>query len=110
MVRRNILITGSSGGIGGCIAQHLAGLDYNIALHYCHSKIDITAYAAIAGDNKVMAYQANLESEQEIMNMITGINKDMGDIDILINCAGVPGSGFIDKLSLQSWQHTLNIN
>ena len=57
------------------------------------------------------AYYCDVEDPESISPMITDIQSTVGDVDILVNCAGIYGPvGFITDVDNEKWIEAININ
>jgi NAD(P)-dependent dehydrogenase (short-subunit alcohol dehydrogenase family) len=92
---RVALVTGGSRGIGRAIAIALAEAGADVAVNY---RRDEGAAAETVADiqklgRKAKAYSASVENWDEDQQMVEGVLKDFGKIDILINNAGIASRG-----------------
>lgn len=112
MGNKNVLLVGSSGGLGQHFAKSFASAGYNLALHYLtgSEKMDILKSELSLSNIKVNSYKADISSETEVAGMIGKIQKDLGGIDILINNAGISIDGMSWKLGLDDWNKVLSVN
>jgi len=92
---RNALITGASSGIGRAIAIALAQQGSNVIINF-RSNEDL-AKEVLAECNKYskknIAVRADITKENEVKEMFGKIKKDFGNLDILINNAGIYDGG-----------------
>lgn len=109
---RIAIISGSTGGLGSAIAKEMAKAGYRLALHYFqHAEEAKKLLDEIGGEkNHHQLFQADLRNENEIVQMVASICKNMGSPEIVINNAGIPYSGLSWKQSLESWQEVFNVN
>lgn len=86
---KNVLITGSSKGIGAAIAKGLASHGANLALH-CHSNPHLAEDLAksLPGSSH-RVFQCDLADSTTIESFFSDVLKTMGSIDILVNNAGI---------------------
>ncbi len=112
MDKKNVLLMGSSGGLGQYFVKGLASAGYNLALHYFsgEEKIEALKRDMNAFEIKTGAYKADITSENEIMSMIEKIQTEFGTIDVLINNAGISIDGVSWKLGLDSWNKVMAVN
>lgn len=104
--KRNILITGSSGGIGTAIVDKLTLKDYTntIGLHYNKSKSYVNYYHFVP----MIALRADFNKPR--IDIVKKFIKNYGWIDVLINCAGVFSDVPFDKLTVEEYDGVMNIN
>ncbi len=106
---KTALITGASGGLGSAIARSLHAQGATVALH--GSRRD--ALEALAGELKERAHVlvANLtESDAVVEKLIPDAEAAMGQVDILINNAGITRDGLILRMKDQDFWDVINVN
>lgn len=109
---KNILLTGASRGIGKAAAEALAESGARIALHYNSNKEKAEALATQIG-NQSQAFGADLGSGQGPVQLWEAVMTAFGQIDVLINNAGVAVSSPVDKEDeawLHDWGHMMMVN
>jgi 3-oxoacyl-[acyl-carrier protein] reductase len=113
-LRRTVLVTGGSRGIGAAIAQEFASHGDRIAVHYSSlkSRADEVAQSLMGADHIVT--QADLRKPDEIKRMVDEVAQSFGHIDVLINNAGVFYDHPIESSTYEQWQeawaNTLGVN
>lgn len=109
---RTALITGSSRGIGQQIAIGLAQHDCDIILHG-RSPENCTATAKLLEryDVRVTTVSGELDSEEGIASIISGVKKSGRQIDILYNNAAIMSPWLpIGETPLSVWLKTMQVN
>jgi NAD(P)-dependent dehydrogenase (short-subunit alcohol dehydrogenase family) len=99
MAGRNVIVTGANSGIGLAAAQALAGAGAHVVLAVRNIEKGRTAAATIPGESEVRAL--DLASLDSVREFAAGVD---GDVDLLINNAGVmapPLSRTADGFELQ---------
>lgn len=84
---KTILITGATDGIGLLTAKHLAGRGHNVLLHGRSAAKLTDAQAEVGGHS--MVFQADLASLDETRALAQELTENAGQIDVLLNNAGV---------------------
>jgi 3-oxoacyl-[acyl-carrier protein] reductase len=109
---KNILLIGSSGGLGKHFAKGLASEGYNLALHYNEnaSKLDETIKEIGKTDVKITTYKADISDENSVKGMVDKVKADFGSIDILINNAGLSLNAVSWKLTTENWNKVIGVN
>ncbi len=93
----HVVVTGSSRGIGAAMARDLAGKGANVTL-VARSADAINSLADELGGQAV---PADLLNRQQVDELIPKIEAEIGDIDILINNAGLETTSFFHEVSAQ---------
>lgn len=90
-MRKTLLITGASAGIGAATARLAAKHGYDLALNYRsdHSGAADTARDCEAAGARVILCPADVAQPDDIANMFTQIDVEFGRLDALVNNAGV---------------------
>ena len=109
---QHALITGGSRGIGAAISNALAALGADITLlaRDAGALKKQSDYLQAEFDTKVFFASADMTSEKDIEDSFEQAVKANGDIDILINNAGIGKSAPFHKMDLDFWQATLDLN
>ncbi len=111
LVGKNILITGSSRGIGFALAQGLGNAGATIILNGRNS----TTLQAASGrlrDVGITVHESvfDVSDEGSIDREIEIIESEVGPIDVLINNAGIQIRGPLEKFSREDWQKIIDVN
>ncbi|MBN1933311.1 MAG: 3-oxoacyl-[acyl-carrier-protein] reductase [Anaerolineae bacterium] len=106
------LVTGGSRGIGRAIVKRLASMGISVAVNYV-SRPD-AAQSIVdeirGGGGVALAVQADVRSGEAVQAMVAQIEGELGEIDILINNAGITRDGLFMRMSEQDWLDVIEIN
>jgi NAD(P)-dependent dehydrogenase (short-subunit alcohol dehydrogenase family) len=108
---RVALITGAGVGFGEAISLGFAEFGCDIAA--CDLNIENpqrTAEKARKFGGRAIALQANVAVPEDITAMVEATVSQLGGIDILINCAGIPQHDAAESTPLETWDRVLDIN
>lgn len=108
-----VLITGGAQGIGKAIALELGKQGYDIVINYLTSKKEAHALKDMIIDNygvRCMAIQCDVSKEDEVDQMISSIELELGGVDILINNAAIDLSNFFHLKNAEEFRKTLDVN
>ena len=91
-MKKTVLITGGSRGIGKETAKEFAKNGYNIAINYvndCKDINDLKEELAEKYDSDVMLCKCDVSNEIDIKKMVSDVINYYGRIDVLINNAAI---------------------
>ncbi len=84
------LITGASGVIGRACAKALCEKGYALALQYHDHPERAQALAqSLPTDTPILLCPADITKEQDVLQLFSTIERRLGSIDLLVNCAGI---------------------
>ncbi len=110
---KNVFLTGATGGIGRELAFQFARSGCNLFLTGRErERLSDLADNILSEDNQVtVSYQAgDLENSQDVLSLVDGVSHSLGDIDILVNCAGSFIVKSLFESSLDDFDKSFNVN
>lgn len=109
---KNALITGASKGIGKGIAQEMARHGANIAFTYRSSAESARALESElqALGVKAQGYQSDAADFEAAQELVGGVLKEFGNIDVLVNNAGITKDNLLMRMSEADFEQVLNVN
>ncbi len=102
------IVTGGGTGIGKGIARAFATEGARVVIA-SRSEQTLNEVAKELGD-QVLAVPTDLKVEAQITALFERTIVEMGQLDILVNNSGVFEGGPIEELSLETWQHVMDVN
>lgn len=105
---KTVLVTGGARGIGRAIVRRLAEKKYNILLDYNSS--EVPALEMSKEFKNVKIFRADVTDRNEVHDMVEFAKKKFGQIDILINNAGIASSALFQDTSFEEWNRLMNVN
>jgi 3-oxoacyl-[acyl-carrier protein] reductase len=100
---KRALVTGASKGIGRAIAEELARAGATVVVGYRSGKDEAQALAAAIGGEAV---QADVSSSDDAKRLVD----EAGDIDVLVNNAGLTRDGLLARMSDDDWDTVIATN
>ncbi len=108
-VRRTVIVTGGTGGIGSAICKKMADLGHFVATTY-------------RNEDKARAWQDRMEEEgylfyiykcdvadfDESQSLVRDVAEDLGAVQILINNAGITRDSSLRKMTIEQWQDVIS--
>ena len=109
---RIALVTGASKGIGRACALRLAQDGMTVIVNYSHSDADAEAVVAEikAMGQDAMAVKADVADADQVKEMIRVITKTYGQIDVLVNNAGIVRDEFLLMLNKENLDQCFALN
>ncbi|SDM90802.1 SDR family NAD(P)-dependent oxidoreductase [Sediminibacillus halophilus] len=107
------LITGATGGIGYETA--LAAADMGASLTITGRNEEKLEQLKQTIANKyprinVLAHRADIGDEQERTNLVASAEQEIGNITLLVNCAGIGGGGLVEELEQEEMEKIMHLN
>lgn len=106
------IITGGAKGIGKAIAEELAKFGINLVINYNTSEEQAkeTKQKLIAQGYKVEIYKADVSKREEARELVKYAKDKFGDIDILINNAGIDQWKLFTDITDEEWNRMISNN
>ncbi len=99
-----ILITGASGGIGQAAAIECAEHGARIAVHYCQNQLRAEQTLGKLSGHGHALFSADLTDPEAVNGLVNEVCREMGDLDVLVNNAGISERHEFTDLDYRSWQ------
>jgi 3-oxoacyl-[acyl-carrier protein] reductase len=108
---RTAIITGSSKGLGLAMAKEFAASGANVAIlaRSPGSLAEAQAVASQGASGKVATFQCDVSKVEDIETTFAAVIKTFGQVDILINNAGVSRAMPSDQITDAVWQEDLDL-
>jgi len=108
-LKKVVLITGASSGIGAETAIHLAQLGASLSITG-RNKHNLDKVAEQCGQPKPFVIIGDLTNENDVKNIIDLTIKHYGKLDVLVNNAGIFELGGIETASLEQYNKYVMIS
>ena len=106
-----VVVTGAARGLGQAIAIKFAQAGANIAL--CDLQEDWlseTLEKVKSLGSRAETYGINVADVESVTEGIKAIESDFGQIDVLVNNAGITKDGLLMRMSEEDWDAVLDVN
>ena len=101
------LVTGGSRGIGTAIARELARAGARVAVNYRSGR---EAAEEIAAEIGGIAVEGDVADAEQAQAMVERAETELGDLDVLVNNAGVTRDTLLARMSDEDWDDVLKTN
>lgn len=106
-----VLITGAGKGIGRSLAEAFAARGARLALNDISPiNLDDTLEHILHSGGQARAYVEDIAKKMPIQALLNNVQDDLGQIDILVNCAEVEPHKTVLEMDDWDWERTLNVN
>ena len=113
MREKTVIITGANRGIGRASVKAFAEKGYDVwacARRFSEAfEADMAEEAARTGAGITPVY-FDLLNEEEIRSGVKTILSEKRDVDVLLNCAGIPHGGLLTMTSLETMREVYQVN
>jgi 3-oxoacyl-[acyl-carrier protein] reductase len=109
---KTVLITGGSRGIGKCIAENLAKEGYNVVLNYNKSEKQAKQIKKDLEEQgiNIEICKADVSKREEVKKLIKFTLNKFGNIDVLINNAGIAKLQMFNDITDSDWNEMISTN
>lgn len=111
-MKKTVVITGSSRGIGAATAKKFAENGYNIVINY--NKSEEKALCLLDDLRKLgvnaVAIKADVSKRNDCEFLINKAISEFGKIDVLVNNVGIAQQKLFTDITCKDWQNMWNVN
>ncbi len=109
---RVALVTGASRGIGRDVALALARQGASVAVNYIRSEEAARKTAAEIRrlGSQCLEVRADVSKSDEVDQMMTAVARNLGEVEILVNNAGISRPQPLEEITERDWDEILQTN
>ncbi len=106
------LITGAGRGIGAAVARAAAARGARVVVNYNSSHKEARTLIAELQQYgyTALALQGDISREQDVNRLFAEIRDTVGEVDLLVNNAGVTIRSLVQDTSTDEWDRVINVN
>lgn len=110
---RTAIVTGGSRGIGRAIAIGFAKKGYNVVISYAGNEQAAAETEELCRENgaaDVVTYKGDVSNENSCEELIKNTSEKFGQIDVLVNNAGITRDGLLARMSADDFDSVIATN
>lgn len=106
-----VVITGASSGLGEATARHLSDEGATVVLGARRvDRIQALADELNANGGKVLAVPTDVTHAEQVKALVDAAIKTYGRIDVMLNNAGLMPHSPLERLKIDDWNRTIDVN
>ena len=111
-MKKTVIITGSSKGIGAATAILFAQKGYNVVINFndSYEAASLLCHSLVENGYSAMMHKANVANKLEVDLMVKETLYKFGSLDILVNNAGVAFQGLITDTDEADFDKIIDVN
>lgn len=112
-MKKVVLITGASRGIGKATAIEFAKKGYNVVINYVSNDSaakELKSFIVENYDVDVMLCKCDVSNEENVKEMVNDVINHFGKIDVLINNAGIAIDTTFEDKTVDNFRKILDVN
>jgi 3-oxoacyl-[acyl-carrier protein] reductase len=109
---RVALITGGNTGIGRAVALAFANEGADVAIAYVERESEAASLvtAIRAEGHEALAVHADVTSEADVKRLVSTVTGTLGDVDVLVNCAGIQKAQRLAETTVEDWDRMMAVH
>jgi len=104
---RVAIVTGGTRGIGRAICEHLRDNDFTVVANYGGNDEAARNFTAETG---IKTYKWDVGDHAACLEGCAKVAAEVGDVDAVVNNAGITRDGTLHKMSYDDWHEVMRIN
>ena len=106
-MKKTVIITGASRGIGAQTAREFAKSGYNVVINYFKSEKEAFSLAEETGG---VALSADVSDETQAQALVKAATDKFGRVDVLVNNAGIAKQQLFTDTTAEEWDRMFAVN
>mgnify|MGYP005777246699 FL=1 len=108
-----VWVTGSSSGIGEATIKEFASLGADVVIHYYQHKEQAESIEKFIQSHyqvETLLVQGDVANEEDVKQMVEEVLSKFGQIDVLVNNAGIAIDTMFEDKTVDNFRRTLDVN
>ena len=111
LTSKKVIVTGAASGIGKAVAYAMAREGAEVAMIDLNAKgVNLVAEEFLKEKLSVIALACDVSNSDQVQSTINKVVPQLGQIDVLVNCAGISPEGRVTDISEADFRKVLDIN
>ena len=107
---KTVVITGAGSGFGRGLALDFAKLGWKVAVSDINmERVEESVRLVNGAGGQGIAIRCDVTKPEEVQGLADAVISKWGTADIIINNAGVPVLGFMEKITLEDWRFEIDV-
>lgn len=107
---KTVVITGAGSGFGRGLAIDFAKMGWRVAVSDINmDRAEESVRIVNGAGGQGMAIRCDVTKPEEVQGLADAVISKWGTVDIIINNAGVPVIGFMEKVTLEDWKFEIDV-
>lgn len=107
---KTVIVTGGARGIGYACAEKMIESGARVAIVDIVQENLEAATKKLEAKGTVKGYKLDLSKVSDIPNIVAEIRKDLGEVDVLVQAAGLLSGNEGTEITEKEWDITMNVN
>ena len=104
------VVTGASSGIGAAVARALAGEGVRVALAARRKEALLEVQTTLGDEAESIICATDVTERDQVQDLFVLTERELGPVDVLVNCAGVMYYTLMKNLHEDDWERTVDVN
>ncbi|MGC8491679.1 MAG: SDR family NAD(P)-dependent oxidoreductase [Syntrophobacteraceae bacterium] len=106
---KTVVITGAGSGFGRGLAVDFAKRGWKVAVSDINPERIRETVELLNADSRSLAVTCDVTRPEEVQSLADKVLSTWGGVDIIINNAGVPVGGIMEKIALEDWRFEIDV-
>lgn len=107
---RVVAVSGSAGGIGRCLVRAFLDNGDTVIAHDMDAAVLAQSRELLPDNAKLHLVSGDISSEEDCLHLAEKVRRDLGRIDVLVNCAGWFPFASFEEIDPAQWRRVVDIN
>ena len=110
--RKIAIVTGGNTGIGRAVALAFADEGADVAIAYIEREGEAKSLVTTVQERgrRALAIRADVTSESDVKRLVSNVTRTLGDIDVLVNCAGIQKAQALADTTVEDWDRMIAVH